>query len=100
MAKTTNIVVRFPPETHQEVKAAAARLGLSFNTYVVLVTGGDASRTLAEPERKNVGEITHPVNFGGPVPIVTTANTAVIRPAHSTSRTKDQYLAGLKAPKA
>ena len=49
-AKSTNVLVRFPPETHEAVKAAAARLRLSFNTYVVLVTGGDASRTLAEPE--------------------------------------------------
>jgi predicted HicB family RNase H-like nuclease len=41
-AQTTNILVRFPPATHEAAKAAATRLGLSLNRYIVLVVDADA----------------------------------------------------------
>jgi predicted HicB family RNase H-like nuclease len=40
-ATTTNVIVRFPPATHEAAKAKAARLGLSLNRYIVLVVDAE-----------------------------------------------------------
>lgn len=37
-AETRNIVVRYPIEQHEAVKAAAARAGLSLNSFIVSAT--------------------------------------------------------------